>query len=63
MTKPLDRDTTIGASADGLRDRMWRSVEGAIDPFHDTEREVLPDDAWRFILYFANQARAPSSCS
>jgi ATP-binding cassette subfamily B multidrug efflux pump len=56
MTRPLDKDATI-AGADGLRDRMWRSVEGAIDPFHDTEREVLPDDAWRFILYFANQAR------
>ena len=46
-------------AADGFRDRMWRSVEGAIDPFQDTEREVLPDDAWRFILYFANQAKGP----
>ena len=46
-------------AADGFRDRVWRSVEGAIDPFHDTEREVLPDDAWRFILYFANQAKGP----
>ena len=46
-------------AADGFRDRIWRSVEGAIDPFHDTEREVLPDDAWRFILYFANQAKGP----
>jgi ABC-type multidrug transport system fused ATPase/permease subunit len=42
---------------DGFRDRIWRSVEGAIDPFHDTDREVLPEDAWRFILYFANQAK------
>ena len=33
--------------------------EGAIDAFHDTDREVLPDDAWRFILYFANQAKGP----
>jgi ATP-binding cassette, subfamily B, multidrug efflux pump len=46
-------------AADGFRERLWRSVEGAIDPFHDTEREVLPDDAWRFILYFANQAKGP----
>ena len=38
---------------------LWRSVEGAIDPFHDTDREVLPADAWRFILYFANQAKGP----
>jgi ABC-type multidrug transport system fused ATPase/permease subunit len=44
-------------SNEGFRDRMWRSVEGAIDPFHDTDREVLPEDAWRFILYFANQAK------
>jgi ABC-type multidrug transport system fused ATPase/permease subunit len=42
---------------EGFRDRIWRSVEGAIDPFHDTDREVLPEDAWRFILYFANQAK------
>jgi ABC-type multidrug transport system fused ATPase/permease subunit len=56
MTKPLDKDAAI-TGTDGFRDRLWRSVEGAIDPFHDTEREVLPDDAWRFILYFANQAR------
>ena len=44
-------------SAEDFRDRLWRSVEGAIDPFQDTDREVLPEDAWRFILYFANQAR------
>ena len=43
----------------GFRDRLWRSVEGAVDPFQDTDREVLPDDAWRFILYFANQAKGP----
>ncbi len=44
-------------SADGFRDRIWRSIEGTIDPFQDTDREVLPEDAWRFILYFANQAK------
>lgn len=44
-------------SSEGFRDRIWRSVEGAIDPFSDTDREVLPADAWRFILYFANQAK------
>src|SRR3954453_4822406 len=51
----IDRGQSV--SRDGLRDRMWRSVEGAIDPFQDTDREVLPEDAWRFILYFANQAK------
>jgi ATP-binding cassette subfamily B protein/ATP-binding cassette subfamily B multidrug efflux pump len=46
-------------AVEGFRDRIWRSVEGAIDPFQDTDREVLPNDAWRFILYFANQAKGP----
>jgi ATP-binding cassette subfamily B protein/ATP-binding cassette subfamily B multidrug efflux pump len=46
-------------SLDSFRDRMWRSFEGAVNPFHDTEREVLPEEAWRFILYFANQAKGP----
>ncbi len=44
-------------TSDGFTDRIWRSVEGAIDPFHDTDREVLPQDAWKFIFYFANQAK------
>ncbi|MBN9237547.1 MULTISPECIES: ABC transporter ATP-binding protein [Phyllobacteriaceae] len=44
-------------STGGFRDRIWRTVEGTIDPFSDTDREVLPADAWRFILYFANQAK------
>ncbi|WP_280823948.1 ABC transporter ATP-binding protein [Pseudaminobacter soli (ex Li et al. 2025)] len=43
----------------GLLERMWRKVEGWIDPFHDTDREVLPSNAWRFILYFAMQAKGP----
>ena len=42
-----------------FRERLWGRFEGAIDAFHDTDREVLPKDAWRFILYFANQARWP----
>ncbi len=44
---------------DGVRDRLWRSVEGSIDPFQDTDRAVLPDTAWQFILYFARQAKLP----
>jgi ATP-binding cassette subfamily B protein/ATP-binding cassette subfamily B multidrug efflux pump len=42
-----------------LRERLWRSAEGVIPPFSDTEREVLPRTAWQFILYFARQARGP----
>jgi ABC-type multidrug transport system fused ATPase/permease subunit len=44
---------------DGLAERAWRKAEGIIDPFADTEREVLPRDAWRFILFFASQAKGP----
>jgi ATP-binding cassette subfamily B multidrug efflux pump len=43
----------------GFRERLWQRVENSVDAFQDTDREVLPQDAWRFILYFANQARWP----
>ncbi|SFU20022.1 ABC transporter ATP-binding protein [Mesorhizobium sp. YR577] len=43
----------------GFSDRLWRRLEGWIDPFQDTDREVLPANAWRFILYFASQAKGP----
>jgi ABC-type multidrug transport system fused ATPase/permease subunit len=43
----------------GIRERLWRSVEGVIDPFTDTNREVLPRDALQFILFFARQAKLP----
>ncbi|WP_163268804.1 ABC transporter ATP-binding protein [Chelativorans alearense] len=43
----------------GLNERLWRRAEGVIDPFGDTEREVLPTDAFRFILFFATQAKWP----
>ena len=43
----------------GFRENLWRRFEGAVDAFQDTDREVLPKDAWRFILYFANQAKRP----
>jgi len=42
-----------------FREKLWVRFEGAIDAFQDTDREVLPDTAWQFILYFANQARGP----
>src|SRR5690606_33279816 len=37
----------------------WRRAEGVIDPFGDTEREVLPTEAYKFILFFAAQAKWP----
>ncbi|MFC6489042.1 ABC transporter ATP-binding protein [Nitratireductor sp. GCM10026969] len=43
----------------GLNERLWRSAEGVIDPFGDTEREVLPTEAHHFILFFAAQAKWP----
>ncbi|GAA2842491.1 ABC transporter ATP-binding protein [Aminobacter sp. SR38] len=44
---------------DPFQQKFWRRFEGAIDPFQDTEREVLPESAWAFILYFARQAKGP----
>ncbi|MBN9070073.1 MAG: ABC transporter ATP-binding protein, partial [Rhizobiales bacterium] len=40
-------------------DTIYRPFERVIDPFRDTDRAVLPDTAWRFLLYFAAQARVP----
>ncbi|MCX7303872.1 MAG: ABC transporter ATP-binding protein [Hyphomicrobiales bacterium] len=42
-----------------FREKLWGRFEGAIDAFHDTEREVLPDTALQFIVYFAEQAKTP----
>jgi len=42
-----------------LGDRLWLRAEGAIDPFGDTDREVLPENARGFILIFAKQAKLP----
>jgi ABC-type multidrug transport system fused ATPase/permease subunit len=50
---------TGGHNAPSLAERMWRRAEGVIEPFADTEREVLPRDAFAFILFFARQARGP----
>jgi len=52
MIENMDEET-------GTRERIWRSMEGVIDPFSDTDRPVLPQDALRFIMFFANQARGP----
>ncbi|PWK63875.1 ABC transporter ATP-binding protein [Aminobacter sp. AP02] len=46
-------------SDDPFQQKFWRRFEGAIDPFQDTDREVLPENAWAFILYFARQAKGP----
>ncbi|MBO6726991.1 MAG: ABC transporter ATP-binding protein [Rhizobiaceae bacterium] len=45
--------------ANGRRERMWGWAEGLIDPFSDTDREVLPREALQFILFFARQAKLP----
>ena len=42
-----------------IGERLWRRAEGVINPFGDTEREVLPSEAFRFILFFARQAKGP----
>ena len=40
-------------------DRIWGWAERLVDPFSDTDREVLPRAALRFILFFASQAKFP----
>jgi len=42
-----------------IAERAWQRAENVIDPFGDTDREVLPRDAWAFILFFAKQAKGP----
>jgi len=38
---------------------VWRIPESIVEPFADTDREVLPRDAWKFIWFFATQAKWP----
>lgn len=40
-------------------DALWNKAESVIDPFSDGSRDVLPRSAWRFIIYFARQAKVP----
>lgn len=44
---------------DGFFDPVWRRIEDRIDPFGDTDREILPREALKFIVYFARQAKGP----
>lgn len=37
--------------------RVWNRLERFIEPFQDTDRQVLPKSAWGFIFYFARQAK------
>ena len=38
---------------------LLASAERVIEPFGDTDREVLPREGWRFIVHFAGQAKGP----
>ena len=42
-----------------ISDRLYGPFENVVDAFGDTDREVLPRDAWQFIIFFAKQARFP----
>ncbi|CAG1008120.1 MAG: ABC transporter ATP-binding protein [Rhizobiaceae bacterium] len=42
-----------------LQDKFYAPFENVVDAFADTDREVLPRDAWQFILFFARQAKLP----
>ncbi len=43
----------------GVFEPVWNRLESRIEPFGDTDREVLPREAWKFIAYFARQAKGP----
>ncbi|TWH31680.1 MULTISPECIES: ABC transporter ATP-binding protein [unclassified Aminobacter] len=55
----MSQPQTDDRKDDGFAERIWRRAEGIIEPFVDTERDVLPRDAWQFILSFARQAKGP----
>lgn len=55
----MSQPQTDDRKDDGFAERIWRRAEGIIEPFVDTERDVLPRDAWQFILFFARQAKGP----
>ena len=38
---------------------VWNRLERFVEPFEDTDRQVLPKNAWQFIAYFARQAKWP----
>jgi ABC-type multidrug transport system fused ATPase/permease subunit len=42
-----------------FQDRLYARFENVVEPFADTDRAVLPRDAWNFILFFASQAKLP----
>ena len=42
-----------------ISDRLYGPFENLVEAFGDTDREVLPRDAWQFIVFFAKQARFP----
>ncbi|WP_336057002.1 ABC transporter ATP-binding protein [Nitratireductor sp. CH_MIT9313-5] len=43
----------------GPLEGIWQRAEGVIEPFGDTDREVLPASAREFIWFFATQAKWP----
>ncbi|MEM8542005.1 MAG: ABC transporter ATP-binding protein [Pseudomonadota bacterium] len=38
---------------------VWNRFERFIDPFSNTDDDVLPRDAWGFIFHFAKEAKGP----
>ena len=58
-TKRLDAGDTETGDRKTLSDRVYGPFEGVVEAFSDTDREVLPRDAWRFIMFFASQAKGP----
>ena len=58
MTEPLRLKTDARGKYD-TDHGVWNRFERFIDPFSNTDQEVLPRDAWGFIFHFAREAKGP----
>lgn len=58
MSEPLRLKTDESGKYDTTHGG-WNRFERFIDPFSNTDEQVLPSDAWGFIFYFAREAKGP----
>ncbi len=58
MSKPFRMKTNESGKYD-TEHGVWNRFERYIDPFSNTDDDVLPHDAWGFIFHFAKEAKGP----
>lgn len=58
MTEPFRLKTDARGKYD-TDHGVWNRFERFIDPFSNTDQDVLPRDAWGFIFHFAKEAKGP----